>query len=284
MLRFKRRQLEEIISEDRILILDTKTHVLSLVEQGRIVEQAVFYSKVRGADFVELLWSSYPGVLTYDRLIAWHNQDAFVQFRRTNPRWAKKRDWLTKAVRNHIHEMRGRLEPFGIGIANRFKVGYEIKSLSFSPTRDTDRFEDIPLPGILEEDFTLTIDHEKKVLTLLYATAIVEQAFVFPTVYQFFMQLVRGGQYGCSNRDLVMTHYDVSETQADKWLARAAKESASYRELMEPIRLKMKKLRRILKPFGIGIDNVSQFGYSFGQTARQEKMNRKGVNHDSAAI
>ena len=290
MIRFRRNQLESILSDKRILILDTKVHVLSLVEQDCIVEQEVLYSKIperpRGASFVELLLSNYPGVLTYDQLIEWHNHDAFVKFRRSHPRWTNKKDWLPKAMRGHISEMRDHLEPFGVGIANRFKVGYELTSLGFSPTRSPDRFEDISLPGILEDNFTLTIDHEKKVLSLLYGTAIVEQAIIYPTVYQFFMLLVRGGKHGCSYRELVMTHFDVSATQADTWLARAVTDSASHREMLEQIRLKMKKLRHILKPFGIGVDNILKFGYALSRTTRQERMPRrkKGPHHGTAAI
>lgn len=290
MLRFRRKQLESMLSENRILILDTKAYVLSLVEHNRIVEQEVLYSKIpdrpRGASFVELLLSSYPGVLTYTQLIEWHNQDAFVTFRRTHPLWAKKRDWLTKAIRGHISEMRERLEPFGVGIANRFQVGYELKPLGFSPVRNPDRFEDISLPdGALEDDFTLTIDHEKKVLSLLRGTAIVEQAIIYPTVYQFFMLLVRGGKQGCRYRELVMTHFDVSATQADAWLARAVTDSTSHREMMEQIRLKIKKLRRILKPFGIGVENMLKFGYVLSHTARQDRMPRKkGSHHGTTAI
>jgi len=285
MLRFKRRQLERILSDDSILILDTKTQALSLVVQGRLVEQEVFYTKIRetprGAAFVELLWESYPGVLTHERLIEWHNQESFAKFRATHSRWTHKRDWLTKAVRDHIHDMRDQFAPFGIGIASRIGIGYELVSRGGSPTRNPERFEDIALPGIIEAGCTLTLDHQKRVLTLLQGSSIVEQVILIPTLYAIFRLLVQDLGDGCSNRDLVMLQYEVSEVQADKWIQRGLRESEAQRELMIPIRLKIKKLRAVLKPFGISVENTATVGYSLGRVASSMRV-RKGVQYEEA--
>ena len=158
MLRFKRRQLENILPDNLVMIVDSKTQTLALLGDEGLVEQVVFYTKIkaipRGASFVELLWESYPGVLTYEQLIAWHNQDSFAKFRATHTRYAQRHDWLTKAVRNHIHEMRKYFAPFGISISNRINIGYELVSLGCSPERDPKRFENITLPGIIEDEYT----------------------------------------------------------------------------------------------------------------------------------
>ena len=95
--------------------------------------------------------------------------------------------------------------------------------------------------------------------------SIVEQAILIPSMYDLFALFIQHFPQTCSIRDLVIHQYAVSEAKADKWILSGLQDTEAHRELMIPIRLKIKKLRAVLKPFGISIETTTMVGYSLGR-------------------
>ncbi len=280
MATFTRMQFEGLLSTESVFVANNDLDILTLLENGRIVAQEVFPTVVRdsGVAFVRLFWQHYPGIVTYDMLKEWFPTEAEVR-QRTTRRLSRS----TFSPIFYTYEIRKRLNQFGITIAGRPNVGYELRALESPPTRDTKRLEDIELPaGILDDGYTLTLNHEgvlqqkRRVLTLLEKNAIAEQCLLPPTAYALLKVFLANENRSISQHDLVMHYYGVKAKQAAKWLEDAKGNRAAHQQLMMPAWVVVSKLRKPLRTLGISLEQVRGYGYALGKvpTKARERVKR----------
>ena len=266
--RYTRMQFEGLLSNESVIIANNDDlGILTLVEHGHILAQETFPRLYRESSvaLVKLFWHYYPNMLPYDAVQQWLDVETTVLERDKLTPSTKRLRSSAITIFGYISELRARLKPFGIIIVNKANIGYMLKPAHTFPLRDNERFEDIELPSILDSGYTLTLDHKKRVLTLLQGKALLEQC-AFSQVYYSLLQLfLHNDERACSLADIVAFHFNVSEQQAQKWLDQTRGNRLARREFMTLVWSAIATLRKALKPFGISIDNVRDFGYSLGR-------------------